>query len=112
MIIKFNQITDKTYNDYKEELKSLFPFVSIKRNKQAYAFGGFDIRPIKKNNYEFTIEQTDKIMQWLVDKDLFILNQSAKDYQKVICSDGETVLYQISSTQGFHFIKQYTIYSK
>ena len=96
------------YNDFKNELKILVPSANLKRNKQDYAMGGFNINPTKKNDYKFSIEETDKIMQWLVDNDLWVLDMSAKEYRNVICSgDNKTILYQLSGENGFRFIQKY-----
>lgn len=105
--IIFFRITNEEYNSYKEEVKLLFPFASVKRNIQDYANGGFNIRPTKKTNYEFSEEQIDKIMNWLVDKDLWVLDESAKELQTVLCSDNKTLLYRLNGKNGFDFIQKY-----
>lgn len=105
--IQFFMIHEDEYNVYKAEIKKLFPYASVRRNKQDYANGGFNINPTKKINYEFSQDQLDLIMQWLVDKDLWVLDNSAKDYQKIICNDNVTILYRLSGKDGFSFIQKY-----
>lgn len=65
MIIKFKKINLEEYKIFKDEIKKLFPYTNIKRNKQNYALGGFNIIP--KNHEEgfkpFEIEEISKYLK-------------------------------------------------
>ncbi len=104
--IQLIHMNKQEYNQIKQELKRLFPFASVKRNKQAYSMGGFNIRPTKKINYSFNDIQTTLIMNWLVSKDFYVLDQTAEEYSKELCTDGQ-LLYKLSAKDGFSFICKY-----
>lgn len=45
MITQFKTITNQEYSDIKKEILSRFKFVSVRRNNQNYAMGGFSLSP-------------------------------------------------------------------
>lgn len=66
--IEFKQITTQEYNDIKKEISQRFKFVSIKRNNQQYAMGGFSLNPRDYNG--LTEKQIDSICIFLKHSDI------------------------------------------
>lgn len=109
MKIFFIPITRQEYEELKKEILSLFKFVSVRRNKQNYAMGGFNIAPKDYKN-GFTSEQIDKISNYL--RPLKIDTESLDILKDDIYSEdkGEfagTKKNHLCFKDGFHFLKRF-----
>ena len=64
METEIKQITNEEYTRVKAEIRRRYPFVTVSRNKQQYAYGGFHVIP---RDYEngLTNEQIDKLCIFL-----------------------------------------------
>ena len=106
MKTEFKIITREEYEELKKEILSLFKFVSVRRNKQNYAMGGFNITP-KDYKDGLSNEQIDKISEYL--KNLKIDNESLDILKNKVYGDDEgefagTPINYLIFKEGFHFL--------
>ena len=108
MMIEFKIITRQEYEELKKEILSLFNFVRVRRNKQKYAFGGFNITP---KDYEngFNSEQIDKISEYL--KNLKIDTEQLDILKDEVYSEDKeefagTKINHLVFKDGFDFLKK------
>lgn len=106
MMYKITWMNTEEYEQLKEEINKFFPFARVIRNNQKYAMGGFNIRPKANQNYQFTEEQVELIINWLINKDLMVLDTPAKKRKLELCSNGEP-LYKLANKDGFTYITKY-----
>ena len=62
--ITFIKTTDDEYQKIKQEISKRYKFVSVKRNKQQYALGGFDLIP-RDHEHGLTSKQIDALCTFL-----------------------------------------------
>ena len=104
--IEFKSITTQEYNDIKKEISNRFKFVSIKRNKQQYAMGGFSLTAKDYDN-GLTNQQIDSICSYLKSLNIdnsYLSIQSEEVYGKEHGEFAGTKIKYITMKDGISFL--------
>lgn len=78
-LVRYHGLDKGEYETLKAELKKALPGVSIRYNKQGYAYGTINIGPSARQSYTWTEEQFATARAFLAERGLSVMQQSILD---------------------------------